>query len=245
MIGKGLKKILVLNASPKCEASATLTVTKAFVEGIKEILECEIEYINISKLNIKPCLGCLSCWGRTAGECVIKDDDALMMKNKIDEADIVIESFPLYFFGMPGVLKLFTDRMMPMMMTYRGHKPPLDGSSFHGVRSPKAGRKFIIISSCAYTQADIVYDSLIQQLNCICGANNYTAIFSPQLKTLLDLNNESKINRYLNKFKEAGKELASNGFLKNETKELLKKPPFSDGAYEIFLDNFWKGQSGE
>jgi multimeric flavodoxin WrbA len=97
MIGKGLKKILVLNASPKCEASATLTVTKAFVEGLKEILECEIEYINISKLNIKPCLGCLSCWGRTAGECVIKDDDALIMKKKIDEADIVIEIPKRYY----------------------------------------------------------------------------------------------------------------------------------------------------
>ncbi len=245
MKDNGLKKILILNGSPKCENSATLSVTKAFVDGLNEVLDCEIEYVNISQLKIKPCLGCLSCWGRTAGECVITNDDALMMKNKINEADIVIESFPLYFFGMPGILKLFTDRMMPMMMTYRGHKPPLDGSSFHGVRYPKDGRKFVIISSCAYTQADIVYDSLIQQFNCICGGNNYTAVFSPQLKTLLDLNNEAKINRYLSKFKEAGKEFGLNGYLSDETKELLKKPPFSDGAYEIFLDNFWKGQSGE
>lgn len=241
----GLNKVLILNGSPKKENSATLSVTKVFVEGLSEVLDLKIEYVNIVDLDIKPCLGCLSCWGKTAGECVIKNDDINIIKDKINDADIVIESFPLYFFGMPGILKVFTDRMMSMMMTYVGHKPPLDGSSFHGVRYPKKDRKFIIISSCAYTQADIVFDSLIQQFNCICGANNYTSIFSPQLKTLLDLKNETKINRYLSKFKEAGKEFGNYGYLKEETKKLLAKPPFSDGAYEIFLNNFWKEQKGE
>lgn len=236
------KKILILNGSPKKEKSSTINVTRAFIEGISEVIDTQIEYINVSDLNIKPCLGCLSCWGKTEGECVIKNDDALMMKEKIDNADIVIESFPLFFFGMPGVMKQFTDRMMPMMLTYRGHKPPCDSSSFHGIRNPKPNRKFIIISSCAYTQTDIVYDSLINQFNCICGKNNYLPIFCPQLKTLLDLNNEAKTEKYLNKFKEAGKEFGVNGFLKEQTKLLLKKPPFSDGAYEIFLDNFWKSQ---
>lgn len=38
------------------------------------------------------------------------------------ECDIFIESYPLYFFGMPGTMKLFTDRMMPFMCTYEGQK---------------------------------------------------------------------------------------------------------------------------
>lgn len=238
-------KILVLNGSPRMDNSSTIQVTKAFVEGIKEENDCDVEYINISNLNIKPCLGCLSCWGKTEGECVIKDDDALIMKNKIDAADIVISSYPLYFFSMPGVMKQFTDRMLPMMVTYRGGKPPLDGSSFHGIRNPKENRKFVLISSCAYTQADIVFDSIIHQYNCICGSNNFTPIFCPQLKTLIDLKNEAKINRHLNKFKNAGKEFINNGFLSPETLNELKKPPFSDGAYEIFLDNFWRQQKND
>ena len=38
----------------------------------------------------------------------------------------------------------------------------------------------------------------------------------------------------------AGVEYANNGSLSPETYELLKKPPFSEGAYKIFLDNFWR-----
>ncbi len=234
-----MKKILVLNGSPKKEGSATLNVTKAFANGMLSTGNYEIEYINLSDLNIKPCLGCLSCWGRTEGECIIKNDDIEMIKQKILNADIFIESYPLFFFGMPGTMKVFTDRMLSMMKTYRGQKSPENGESFHGIRYEK-NPKFIVITSCAYTEFGPVYEPLISQYDCICGKGNYTMLFSPQLKTLIDLKNESKINKYLDKFYKAGVEYATNGNLSPETYELLKKPPFSEGAYKIFLDNFWR-----
>ena len=232
-------KILVLNGSPKGNNSATLNVTKAFVDGIKSKENVDIEYVNLNELNIKPCTGCLSCWGKTEGECVIKNDDILDFKKKILEADIFIESFPLFFFGMPGTMKVFTDRMLSMMNTYRGQKSPVNGESFHGIRDKKVP-KFIIITSCAYTEFGPVYEPLIKQYDCICGKGNYLMLFSPQLKTLIDLNNENKTNKYLNKFYEAGKEYIDNLSLSDETIENLKKPPFSEGAYKIFLDNFWR-----
>ena len=234
-----VKKILILNGSPKREHSATINVTKAFVEGLKEATGAEVKYINLADLNIKPCTGCLSCWGRTEGECIIKGDDIPAIKKEIEECDIFIESYPLFFFGMPGTMKVFTDRMLSMMKTYRGQKSPENGESFHGIRYDK-NPKFIVITSCAYTEFGPVYEPLISQYDCICGKGNYTMLFSPQLKTLIDLKNESKINKYLQKFYDAGVEYANNGFLSNETYELLKKPPFSEGAYKIFLDNFWR-----
>ena len=88
-----MKKILVLNGSPKKEKSATLNVTKAFVDGMLSTNKYETEYVNLSDLNIKPCTGCLSCWGRTEGECVIKNDDILPFKEKVLNADVFIESF--------------------------------------------------------------------------------------------------------------------------------------------------------
>ena len=174
-------KILVLNGSPKGNNSATLNVTKAFVDGIKSKENVDIEYVNLNELNIKPCTGCLSCWGKTEGECVIKNDDILDFKKKILEADIFIESFPLFFFGMPGTMKVFTDRMLSMMNTYRGQKSPVNGESFHGIRDKKVP-KFIIITSCAYTEFGPVYEPLIKQYDCICGKGNYLMLFSPQLK---------------------------------------------------------------
>ncbi len=88
------KKILVLNGSPKRNLSATMNITNAFLEGLNSDNDFDIEIINLRDLNIKPCMGCLSCWGKSEGSCVIKDDDLEMIKNKILSADIFIESFP-------------------------------------------------------------------------------------------------------------------------------------------------------
>ena len=146
------KKVLVLNGSPKLNKSSTMVITNAFLEGMKIEEDIDLEIIHVQSLHVKPCIDCLSCWGRTEGECILKDDDVKMVKEKILNADIIIESFPLFFFSMPGVLKVLTDRLLSMMLTYRGHKPPEDGTSFHGLRYYDPNKRFIIISSCAYTE---------------------------------------------------------------------------------------------
>ena len=235
-----MKKILVLNASPKREKSHTLVATKCFIEGLNYKNEYDIEYINISDLNIKPCIGCLSCWARTEGECVIKDDDIPVLKEKILNCDIFILSYPLYFFGMPGTLKVLTDRMLSMMMTYRGQEAPEDGQSFHGLRYYNDKQKFIIITSCAYTDAEKIYEPLIMQYDYICGKNNYLFIPVAQLMTLIELQNEAKINKLKDKYILAGKEYADNLCLSDETYKNLIKPPFTKGAYKVFLGNFWE-----
>ena len=237
-----MKKILVLNASPKKEKSHTLVATKSFVDGLNFKNEYDVEYINISDLNIKSCIGCLSCWARTEGNCVIKNDDIPMLKDKILNCDIFILSYPLYFFGMPGTLKVLTDRMLSMMMTYKGQEAPLDGQSFHGLRYYNPNQKFIIITSCAYTDAEKIYEPLIMQYDYICGKNNYLFIPAAQLMTLIELNNESKIEKIKSKFFNAGQEYSLNYTLSEETYSNLIKPPFTKGAYKVFLNNFWEGE---
>lgn len=99
-------KILAINGSPKGKRSNTWRLTSAFLEGIAVKEESsgssptEIETLNISSLNLKPCLGCFSCWSKTPGECCIRDDMQGVI-NKILWADVVVWSFPLYYFGLP------------------------------------------------------------------------------------------------------------------------------------------------
>ena len=70
-----MRKILILNGSPHKEKSTTMVATNAFVRGMLSSGNYEAETVHVAALNIRPCLGCLSCWGRTEGECVIKNDD--------------------------------------------------------------------------------------------------------------------------------------------------------------------------
>ncbi len=233
------RKVLVLNGSPRRTLSNTLIVTKAFLKGLNFKSDLEIEMIDVSALHIRPCMGCLSCWGRTAGECVIKDDDVNMVKQKILDSDIIICSYPLYYFSMPGIMKVLTDRLLCMMSTYEGQKAPDNGESFHGLRYPDASKRFILISTCAYTETNGVYQALIAQHDAIMGKGNYTPILVPQMKTLVDLHNENKLNRYLDKFIKAGEVFRNEGTLSAEELQSLSKPPFTEGAYKIFLKNFW------
>ena len=80
-------KILVINGSPKGEKSNTMNVTRAFLSGFPE--GTEIDVAELQKLDIKPCLGCYSCWGKTDGRCVINDDMA-DLRGKILAADIIV-----------------------------------------------------------------------------------------------------------------------------------------------------------
>lgn len=236
------KKVLVLDASPVGHDGCTMLVTKSFLKGFSSVCDTETEIVKLGELNVQPCCGCLSCWASGDGDCVIKGDDIAEFKRKILAADVFIESFPLYFFGMPGTLKVFTDRMLGMMRPYRGQTVPDDGSSYHGLAQSRPDRRFIIVSSCAHSDTAKVYAPLLAQFDCICGRDNYTPIFSSQLQTLskLDYNGaERRLNRHLQKYEEAGREFAQSGALDRETLNSLMRQPFGDETYKALIATFW------
>ena len=85
-------KVLVVNGSPKGPKSNTMQMTNAVLKGLKETNpEAEIELLTVKDMDIKPCMGCMSCWGKTAGQCVIND----VMQDvhvKFMNADVIIYS---------------------------------------------------------------------------------------------------------------------------------------------------------
>lgn len=92
-------RVLVLNASPKGEQSHTMAITRAFLSGFPEGTQTEL--LELRHLNIRPCTGCLGCWTKTPGRCVQRDDMDRVYA-AIAAADVVVESFPLYFTAFPA-----------------------------------------------------------------------------------------------------------------------------------------------
>ena len=230
-------KILVLNASPRKEKSNTMKVTRAFLQGVEN---AETEIVHLSDLNVHPCLGCLSCWGRTEGVCVLHNDDMDALGEKIMAADVIVESFPLYFFGVPGTLKVVTDRLLRMLCTYRGQMPN-PGESFHGIRFPELQKKkLILISTCGYGQTDMIYDGVRAQYDCIAGHGHYITLFCPQGKTLSEPTLASRVEKHLHIFTEAGKELALTGTVSPETQKAVEKPMLPDRTFRMLLAEFWR-----
>ena len=98
-------KIIVLRGSPNRNGS-TAILTDAFVQGAESAgHKCEI--IDVCRLNIRPCLGCVRCGYE--GPCVQKDD-MLLVREKLLAADMVVFATPLYYYGMSAQLKTVVDR---------------------------------------------------------------------------------------------------------------------------------------
>lgn len=234
-----MRKILVLNGSPHKERSTTMVATNAFLRGVLASGNYESETVHVAALNIRPCMGCLSCWGRTEGECVIRNDDIPALKEKILAADILIASFPLYYFGIPGQFKVMMDRLLSMVMAYHGQNTPQGNEPAHTFRYPKEDRKFVLISGCAYNETAQVYDPILREFDLILGKSNYLPILCPQYKTMID-NGGARVDRSIAKFYAAGEEYAKGETLSPETIKDITRPPFSPTVYKTILENVWK-----
>lgn len=234
-------KILIINGSPRGERSNTLRLARAFAAGFHE--ETDIEIVFLNKLDIKPCLGCFSCWTKTPGECVIKDDMQTLYP-KIEAADIIIESFPLYFFGVPSIIKAMIDRCLPFMKTYLGTSDEDGKSSFHQLRNTAMHDKsLILISTCGYVQTAPMYPALLKQYDLICGERNYTAILCSEGELFgYEGLAERQKNGYLADMTKAGAEFAANGKLSAKTLEKLSKPVLSPGGFEAIVRSHWGGE---
>lgn len=234
-------RILVLNGSPKCGRSNTLNITKAFLKGFPE--DTEVDIVDVYKLNIKPCVGCFSCWSRTQGECVIKDDMQGLYE-KIKAADIVIESFPLYFFGMPSQLKAMTDRCLPFMLPYMGNLVEDKNASFHELRDESMHEKrLVVITTCGYVDAKPMYPALLKQLDLIAGEGHYTAILCPEGELFIAQKAKRQREGYLAEITKAGAEFAQHRCLSDETKQRIAKPILSPQGFEAITLAHWQQNS--
>ena len=99
-------KILLINGSLRGDYSSSLKVAHAFVKGMVEEYGADTEVCEVALKDkrIDHCHGCFVCWKTTPGQCCIHDDmDEL--RQMVMDSDIIVESFPLYFFGLPSKLR--------------------------------------------------------------------------------------------------------------------------------------------
>ena len=70
----------------------------------------ETRVLVASASGVLPCLGCNAC--TKTGECVQRDEGAALY-TALDSADVIIVASPVYFAGVPSVLKTVIDRLQP------------------------------------------------------------------------------------------------------------------------------------
>lgn len=232
-------KTLIINGSLKGEASHSYMVASRFARGIEATANAQTEVIELKNMNISHCVGCFGCWKVTPGQCVIRDDMDII-RDKIMESDNIILSFPLYFFGVSSKMKTMLDRLLPFKMPYKGRHATEDNLLIMDYRYDFSDKRLILVSSCAHSSTDIVYDSVTREFDMICGKDNYTKVFCPQGE-ILELDQMKPIlNKYLNGIEDAGKEFGINRKLSEETARKVCAPLIPVRAVEKMMTGYWE-----
>ena len=100
-------KIIGIVGSPR-KNGATGTILKEAKQYLKEQYDADIEYINLSEIDMKFCKGCIVCY--QTGKCIIKEDRIEEISAKIKNSEGVIIGSPTYGSNVSGLLKNFMDR---------------------------------------------------------------------------------------------------------------------------------------
>ena len=82
-----------------------------------------VEVIFLGDQDIRPCLGCRTCFNRGEKKCPLKDD-LLSIKQKMQAADAVIVASPVYVNDVSGTVKIWMDRLAHVC-----HRPAFAGKS--------------------------------------------------------------------------------------------------------------------
>ena len=227
-------KVLVLNGSPKGTANSnTMYVTRAFLEGAGY---SDVDIVDVYKQKINPCVGCYSCWTKTPGKCVFRDDMDAILEKRVN-ADVIIWSFPLYFYSLPSGLKALMDRQLPMGKPKMGsdHK-----SGSHPGRYDLSHQRHVLISTCGFWTAEGNYKSVTAQFDRMLTEKNvhYDSLFCAQGGAISNPSAKRFYEKYMETVKQAGAEFAK-GKISEETLAQIATPVIPKEVYEAGADASW------
>lgn len=218
-------KIMVLNGSPKREASDTLCMTRAFIEGMNEAGENTVHTIHMVDRHIEYCTGCFFCM-RNGGECIYKDDMKDLLE-EILESDLLIFSFPLYCYGMPAPMKAFIDRTLPlssMAMRKVGERYE------HVEQADFSHLKYLMICGCGFPNSQHNFEPAVAQFK-LCFPNHHTIITVPESPMFHVPEAEVVTKPRLALIRQAGRRYAESGAIPSELLAQIVSPMIPEDLY--------------
>jgi len=222
-------KMVAFNGSPRAEKGNTHVIVEAFLKGAATA-GAEVENIFLARKEINPCRGCLACWLKTPGHCVIDDDMAELLE-KFGSCDVVIFATPLYVDNVSGIMKNFMDRFMPGADPHF-HKDD-GGECRHSptIKPPK----IVVISNCGFPEKShfqvlrLLFKRVARNMNTELIGQIYRsggAILAEHPVMLKPL-----IYRYKQLVQKAGMQIVKDGGISEELQAVLERPLLPENVY--------------
>lgn len=224
-------KITVLNGSPKGEKSDTLKITRAFIEGMDRVSENEVVLVNAPAAHIEFCSGCFAC-KHNGGKCIHDDDMTGILENMLS-SDLIVYSFGLYSYGMPGALKNLLDRTMPLSSwnMYRD----TEGKYGHKFQYDVSKMRFMMICGCGYPNSKHNFEGAVRQFE-LKYPDNCGIITVPESPMFNIPQAAQFVSPRIEELKDAGEEFFKNGALSDETMKKICSPMIPEEIYAQFAN---------
>ncbi|MCX8021768.1 MAG: flavodoxin family protein [Syntrophorhabdaceae bacterium] len=219
-------KVLILNGSARGKKGVTGRVLRPFIDGLVEN-GVQVKEMEVSNMNISPCISCFSCMHKTPGVCSIKDDMAGIYK-ELKESDILVLATPVYADNMSSQLKAVIDRCICSL------EPYLRKDEYGRVRHSYVWRmppKVLLIAVSGFPEMEtfgpIIATFRAQGRN--YGVETIGEICIPG-SIALQVEPE-RLKNHIELLHRAGEELSREGRIGNELLGKLNVPPLSVEEY--------------
>lgn len=204
-----------------------------------------IRVIHLRDLDFSECSGCFRCW-RNGGTCVLDDDYTSVIAPALETSDLLVLSFPLYFYNFPPQINHVITRMFANLQpTY--HWDRQARGIVHDHRSRMPGSIFLMgtggLLDTGQFQVPVMQASMLARRHAMRYAGHLfrstgnTLLIPAARTTLTDEIDASLL--------QAGLELVQSGVVSDETARAVQQPILSPAQLRSLghaLESVWNGE---
>jgi hypothetical protein len=208
-------------------------ILNPLVEGMHEA-GAQVEVVNLRHRTVRNCIGCYTCWTKTPGVCIHKDDMALELFPKWLEADMAVYATPLYHFTMTASMKAFIERTLPAWEPFFVQSKD---RTTHPVRHKVP--KVVVMSVAGFPEMP-VFDQLSSYVRFLFGRGLLAEIYRPGAESLARMPFPGKREEILAALRGAGRELVQSQKVSDETLARITQPLGTESVFAKIGDLMWK-----
>jgi len=227
-------KVFAINSSARVGGqSKTEMILNQLVKGMKEE-GAEVEVVNIFKKKIKYCIGCFTCWTKTPGVCVHKDDMTKELFPKYMASDLCIMATPLFHYTLNANLKTFIERTLPFAQPFFEMK---NGVTRHLLR--QAPPPVVALSVAGFPEHS-VFEQLSAYMKHLYGKSLIAEIYIPGAESMEKGADDPLVTSVLDAITQGGRELIRNKTISAGTMKAINTPTTDFKTLADLGNIFWQ-----
>ncbi len=241
-----INRIVIFDGGPRNTGlSKTAFMVDHFCSGARSA-GADVEHVKLKDMSIHPCMGCYTCWTKTPGECVYKDDMTELLK-KLRMADLLIMASPLFVYSVTGIMKNFLDRLIPIKLPYMQIYNEVTSHPHRYADDRQQG--FVVFSAAGFPEVMHNFDGLKALFRCLSRHSDNSSLmgefFLPASEQLAQPVYGERRERVANACRAAGVQVVTEGKIDPAFMDAVSNAEISQEKFKALANTYWETMVGK